>query len=163
MKYRVPLKLTFDGFAIVEATDKETAEEIACYHMGANLGHITDGASDKISDYEFDIHANVERRDDEDIEELYSIKELLKSHGFYINEISGGYELSKYTPAGEDWIITLDELEDIVEYAENFDPEEEFEFWVKADCKGKPSTSELWEDQLWKKEFLTEIADKIEE
>ena len=40
-------------------------------------------------------------------------------------------------------------------------PEEEFEFWVKADCAGKPSVAELWQDQLWKQELLNKVADEI--
>lgn len=163
MKYRVPLKLTFDGFAIVEAVDETEAEELACYYMGANLGNVCDGACNKITDHEFDIHANVELRDNENIEEFYStIEELLEDNGFNITEINGGYELSQYTPAGEDWLITLNELEDIVDYAENFDPEENFKAWFGAN-RGEPDVPELWKDQLWKQELLNEIADQIEE
>ena len=164
MKYRVPLKLTFDGFAIVEAVDETEAEQIACYHMGADLGHVTDGASDKIKDYDFEIHSNVELRDNESIEEFYSsIEDLLEDNGFNITEIDGGYELSQYTPKGEDWFITLNELIDIVEYAENFDPEEEFTMWnnARGNVAGVPSVGDLWQDQLWKQELLNKVANKI--
>lgn len=163
MKYRVPLKLTFDGFAIVEAVDEEDAEYIACYHMGANLGHVSDGACNKITDHEFDIHANVERRDNESIEEFYStIEELLEDKGFNIEFTGAEYLLQRYTPEGEDWNLSFYELRDIVEYAENFDPKEEFKVWFGAN-RGEPDVGELWKDQLWKQELLTEIADQIEE
>ncbi len=166
MKYRVPLKLTFDGFAIVEAIDEEDAEQIACHHMGADLGHVSTGYSDKIYDYEFDLHANVERRDNESIEHggYNTIREILEDFGFCVDYDDNGDAcyLSQYTPAGEDWNITLDCDEDIVQYAEDFDPEEEFEFWVKADCKGKPPIMELLDDQKWKKKLLDEVAEEVE-
>ena len=90
-----------------------------------------------------------------------NIKKILENNGFDVDVIDGGYAVSQYTYAGEDWYMTFNKLEDIVDYAENFDPEEEFEFWVKADCAGKPSVAELWQDQLWKQELLNKVADEI--
>jgi hypothetical protein len=72
-----------------------------------------------------------------------SIKKILENNGFSIIKNNQGFELQQYTPTGEDWWISLTKLSDIKDYAENFDEEEEFEFWVKADIRGKPSVSEL--------------------
>lgn len=93
-----------------------------------------------------------------------NIKKILENNGFDVNVIDGGYEVSQYTPAEEDWILTFNKLEDIVDYAENFDPEEEFTMWIKAKqngVRGIPSVPELWKDQLWKQELLNKVADKI--
>lgn len=90
-----------------------------------------------------------------------SIKKILENNGFSITKNNQGFDLQQYTPAGEDWWIMLTKLSDIKDFAENFDEEEEFEFWVKADVRGKPSISELWKDQLWKKELLQNIAKEL--
>lgn len=166
MKYRVPLRFTFDGFAIIVASDEEIATDRALSNMGALLGKIGNGGDDNIIDWEFDLHSDIELRDNESIEEFYStIEELLEDNGFNITEIDGGYELSQETPAGEDWFITLNELKDIVEYAEDFDPEEEFTMWnnARGNVAGVPGVADLWQDQLWKQELLNKIADQIEE
>lgn len=166
MEYRVPLKLTFDGFAIVDAIDEDEAINIACYHMGADLGHVTDGASNNIKDFEFDIHSNVELRNDENIKTQYSsIEELLTDKGFCIEQTKAEYLLQRYTPEGEDWNLSFCELRDIVDYAEKFDPEEEFTMWnnARGSVAGVPSIGALWQDQLWKQELLNEIADTIKE
>lgn len=88
------------------------------------------------------------------------IKTLLEENGFTVTNLEDGFELQQYTPAGEDWFINLDRLGDIKEFADEFDEEKEFEMWVKADVSGKPSVSELWKDQLWKKELLNKIAEE---
>ena len=93
-----------------------------------------------------------------------NIKKILEKNGFNVNVIDGGFEISQYTDAGEDWCMTFNKLEDIVDYAENFDPEEEFTMWIKAKqngFSGVPSVPELWKDQLWKQELLNKVADEI--
>ena len=69
-KYRVPLKIVIEGFAIVEATDEEDAENIAVYNVRGSLGNTTDNVCDKVIDYEFDLHGDTELRDNESIEEI---------------------------------------------------------------------------------------------
>lgn len=78
--YRVPLKLTFDGFAVVRAKDEEEAEEIALTWIRANLDHVSDGGCDQIINHEFDLHGYPELRDDESIDEFddEDIEELRK-------------------------------------------------------------------------------------
>ena len=80
MKYRVPLKIVFDGYAIVEAKDESQAEEIACYNVGATLGSVSDNLSDKVLDHEFDLHGETYLSDNESIEDFTDdeINEYLK-------------------------------------------------------------------------------------
>lgn len=90
--------------------------------------------------------------------------EVFKKHGFCVNEEDRQFFVSQCTPAGEDWGFYLDNLEDIKDYANNFDPDEEFEMWVEAKrngCAGVPSYRELLEDQEWKQEVLQDLADEI--
>lgn len=93
---------------------------------------------------------------------MTNIRRILENNGFSITKINGGYELSQYTPAGEDWSITVNHLKDIKDY--EFDAEEEFAMWMEArhnGFSGVPSPHELWEDQLWKQELLDKIATEI--
>lgn len=93
-----------------------------------------------------------------------NITKILEKNGFDVNVYDNYYEINQYTPAGEDWFITLNDLNDIVEYAENFDPEEEFTMWMEArqrGTRGVPGPAELWQDQLWKQKLLNKIANKI--
>lgn len=86
---------------------------------------------------------------------------ILERNGFKVTKISDGYELQQYTPEGEDWNIFIKFLKDIKEYAENFDPEEEFTMWIEAKrngIEGIPGVSALWKDQIWKQNLLNKIA-----
>lgn len=92
------------------------------------------------------------------------IKKILENKGFSITRELQSFELSMFTPAGEDWCITVDKLENIEDYANGFDPEEEFTIWINAKqqgVRGVPSVPELWQDQLWKQELLNEIVEEI--
>lgn len=92
---------------------------------------------------------------------MEKIKTLLEEKGFTVREYDGCFEIQQYTPAGEDWCITLEWLSDIKDFADNFDPEEQLEMWIKADVSCKPRVSELWKDQLWKKELLNSIVEEL--
>lgn len=69
-KYRVPLKIVIDGFAIVEAPDEEYAERLATLNIRGSLGNTTDCGCDRVIDYEFNLHGDTELRDNESIEEI---------------------------------------------------------------------------------------------
>ncbi len=76
-----------------------------------------------------------------------------------------GYELEKYSPAGEDFIFAADDTrlaESIREYAADFDPDEHAEMWVRARYEGKdqtiPSIRELIEDADAINLMLQELA-----
>lgn len=69
-KYRVPLKIIFNGCALIEADSEEKAEELATYHVGAVIGNVSDDGADCVINTEFDLHGETERRDNESIEEV---------------------------------------------------------------------------------------------
>ena len=87
---------------------------------------------------------------------------VFEDKGFCVDkEKGGGFFITRYTPAGEDWGFHLDKLEDIKQYAEDFDVDEEFEMWVeakKSGFEGVPSYCELYQDQLWKQKVLNVLA-----
>lgn len=95
---------------------------------------------------------------------MTNILEILENNGFSVTDEGNGFFINQYTPAGEDWGFHLDELADIKEYAENFDPDEEFEMWVDAKkngVAGVPSYAELLHDQIWKRDILRTVANEI--
>ena len=95
---------------------------------------------------------------------MRNIVEVFTNYGFFVQKESDGWNISKYTPAGEDWWFCLNKLEDIKDYAENFNPEEEFEVWVEAKKngeKGIPPYGELWQDQIWKQNMLKNVANEV--
>lgn len=81
-----------------------------------------------------------------------------------VNEDESLIELEKYSPAGEDFIFSVSTnnfVDDIKEYAANFDPDEHIEMWVMAkhnDGKNIPSIRELVEDADAIDEMLQELA-----
>lgn len=88
-------------------------------------------------------------------------RQRLEKYGFNVQKVEDGYEIQQYTPAGEDWCLFFRKLEEIKTYAEYFDEGEEFSMWVQAKqdgVRGVPEYSELWQDQLWKKEILKSVA-----
>ena len=94
------------------------------------------------------------------------IKTILTENGFEVTKEDDGYAIHQYTPEGEDWWLYFDKLTDIVEYAEYFSPDDEFEMWVEAKhngVRGVPGISELWQDQLWKQGILNKVAKEIED
>lgn len=70
MKYRVPLKIIFDGCALIEADNEDEAEQKAIFNVGGVLGNVSDNCSDCVLDIELDTHGYTERRDNESIEEV---------------------------------------------------------------------------------------------
>lgn len=95
---------------------------------------------------------------------MKDVKKILEDHGFDVaQQEDGGWYIHQYTPAGEDWGFDLHSLAELHEYAENFDPEEEFIMWANAKkdgTQGIPGIPELWDDQLWKQEILKECANE---
>ena len=96
---------------------------------------------------------------------MIDVKKILEDHGFNVEQQEDGqWFISQYTPAGEDWGFSIGSLAEIKEYAENFDPEEEFSMWIEAKhngVKGVPGIAELWQDQLWKQEILKKCASEV--
>lgn len=99
---------------------------------------------------------------------MKTIEQILEDNEFEVTPSNGDYDISRYTPAGEDWHICVWKLTDIVEFAENFDPDEEMEMWCDAKHHGTkhmresiPGYGELWKDQLWKQKILKKVANRI--
>lgn len=84
----------------------------------------------------------------------------LEKLGFDVEKDDRGYNLQQYTPAGEDWNLYFHKLEDIKDYAEKYDPEDDFNMWIEAKQSGfagVPGIDELWQDQLWKQNLLNQL------
>ena len=86
-----------------------------------------------------------------------------------IHEYDGDVELENWSPAGEDLIVYATKanfVQDIVSYAENFDPDEHIEMWVEAkrtgSTSGIPSIRELVEDADAIEEMLNELANTLQ-
>lgn len=77
-KYRVPLKISFDGCALIEADSEEEAEKLATYYVGAVIGNVSDGGAYCVLHTVFDLHGETERRDNESIEEIEEDNENLE-------------------------------------------------------------------------------------
>jgi hypothetical protein len=162
MKYKIPVSLFFNGYAIVDnATDEQHAIELVLSNASASLNNVYFNDCENIIDWNIDLKSNAEYDYNQKTIPLYdNIQDIIEQY-FAVSEDGNGYNLQEYTPTGEDWNIYIDRLEDIIDYADYFDPEEEFEFWVKADIRGKPSISELWQDQLWKQDYLNKLREEI--
>ena len=62
------------------------------------------------------------------------VKEIIESLDWSIYEDEQGVDLRKYSPAGEDFGFYVDKenlVENVIDYAENFDPDEHAEMWVE--------------------------------
>lgn len=94
---------------------------------------------------------------------MSKFEDVLQDSCFDYSKDGEVYLLSCYTPAGEDWEFYVTDEEDFKQYAENFDPEEEFKMWVEARnvVSGVPDIPTLWKDQLWKQKILKTLAKKL--
>lgn len=85
----------------------------------------------------------------------------------WLNDGDGYIELEKHSPAGEDFLFTVSEenfVEDVKEYADNFDQEEHIEMWVEArrnKVAGVPSIKELVKDAEDIDAMLKELAEAL--
>lgn len=76
----------------------------------------------------------------------------------------GNIELEKYSPAGEDFIITVGEegfVDNVKAYSASFDKDEHIEMWILARRSGTrdvPSARELVEDAQAIDDMLRELA-----
>lgn len=93
------------------------------------------------------------------------IRNIIENLGWRIVETSdGGAEIFKNSPLGEDFFFYVSDRKDIVneivEYAENFDAEEHAEMWIEyRGTKGVPnSIIDLIRDADDIKEMLEELA-----
>ena len=87
--------------------------------------------------------------------------------GRVMDDGDGNIELEKYSPAGEDFIITVGAenfVENVKEYAAHFDQDEHIEMWVEArrsGTRGVPSIKELVKDAEDIDTMLKELAEAL--
>ena len=67
-KYKVPVKLIFTGTVNVLAEDDGDAEDIALGNIHGILNHVSNNHCDKITDWDINIHSDVERDEEEEVE-----------------------------------------------------------------------------------------------
>lgn len=102
------------------------------------------------------------------IDAISWIKEKIEDAGWKVDDNDAIWEIGKCTPAGEDFWFTVNTeniLDEIKEYAEDFDVDEHVIMWVEArnSCRGVPSVRELLEDAEWIDNELQKLVDKLEE
>ena len=59
-KYKIPVNIVFSGYVEVKARDEEEPAEIAVENFHATISHCSDGGSDKIVDWDIDLHGETE-------------------------------------------------------------------------------------------------------
>lgn len=109
---------------------------------------------------------------------MEKLKEILENEGWKIDEEikwadgTMGWQISKYSPAGEDFSITIETnnnidkaIEEINEQAEKFDEDEHSTMWIEAKyhrtLKNIPSNKELVQDAENIHNMLKELAGKV--
>lgn len=107
---------------------------------------------------------------------LEELKDFIESDGWNIaddvswDDGSTGWDIRQFTPAGEDWgfiveigSTTEEAIQNIINYAEDFDPIEEQTVYI--DMRGKNGIPDdiqtLLDDGKWKQEVLNDLATKL--
>lgn len=96
-------------------------------------------------------------------------RDVIEAHDWSITDCTfandkPGYELRKYSPAGEDFSFAVeadDIVNEVVRYSNTFDPDEHIEMWIEArhnGVAGISSTRELVEDADAIEVMLEELA-----
>lgn len=95
------------------------------------------------------------------------IKDIIENLGWNIYEDEQWVDLRKQSPAGEDFgfcVGTDDFIENVIEYAYNFDPDEHAEMWVENmhTVQGVPqSIRTLIQDADDIQTMLSELAEEL--
>lgn len=95
------------------------------------------------------------------------LKRICENLNWSVWDCDKDIELHKSSPAGEDFFFTVNKdnfLNEVIEYAEDFDPDEHAEMWVKNMhfVKGVPqSIRTLINDADAIKEMLEELATEL--
>lgn len=101
---------------------------------------------------------------------LNKIIEIAEKLEWTVNVTNDYIEFSQYSPAGEDFsfivnTVTPKEIvEQVVEYADDFDIDEHIEMWIEAKrngVSGVPSTQELVYDAEEISKMLNTLAEKL--
>jgi len=115
--------------------------------------------TEDVLDYDF---SQVEVEEEQaEVKPYKTIRDILEAHGFNVEKEGDEFFISQYTPAGEDWGFYVDKLEDVKEYAENYDWKEDFEMWMEIKLHDRrediPDTEDLMKDQKWKEHVFKEV------
>lgn len=95
------------------------------------------------------------------------VKALCEKLDWKVYEYEQDVELEKYSPAGEDFFFCVDKkdfIQNVIEYAEDFDADEHAEMWVenRHSVKGVPqSIRTLIDDADAIKDMLLELANYL--
>ena len=101
---------------------------------------------------------------------LNKIIEIAEKLEWTVNVTNDYIEFNQYSPAGEDFsfivnTVTPKEIvEQVVEYADDFDIDEHIEMWIEAKrngVSGVPSTRELVYDAEEISKMLNTLAEKL--
>ena len=97
-----------------------------------------------------------------------TFQNICESNGWVISRYDDErVEISKYSPAGEDFSFVVykdDFIKNVTEYAEDFDIDEHIEMWIEArkhGARGVPSTRELVTDAEDISLMLQELASAL--
>ena len=95
------------------------------------------------------------------------IRRICENLDWSIHEYKTDVELEKFSPAGEDFFFCVDKkdfINNVIEYAEDFDADEHAEMWVtnRHTVNGVPqSVRTLIDDADAIKEMLLELAENL--
>lgn len=95
-------------------------------------------------------------------------KKVIEDLGWVVREYGDSYDICQYSPAGEDFSFSISKkhvAQEIIEYAENFDPDEHAADWIESmrTVRGVPqSVRALIDDADAIKEMLDELARAID-
>lgn len=104
---------------------------------------------------------------------MNKLKKKIEKNGWCVYDANFsdgiGWELSKYSPAGEDFSFAIQHnnkkeiaIKEIIDYAENFDEDDHARLWAFAENVGQPSTlKELINDAESIHNMLIELANII--
>lgn len=93
-------------------------------------------------------------------------KAIAEKLGWHVHEENGEYiDFAQYSPAGEDFSFTVSAkncIQEVIEYAENFDADEHAEMWVKNmhETEGVPQSIRVLIDDA---ESIQEMLDNLAE
>lgn len=108
-----------------------------------------------------DPNYEIKCRNNCEVDRFSWFEEVCENQGWNVSVYENDIELSKYSPAGEDFSFIIDANDDlqrqVEEYANNFDVDEHVKMWI--DGPGAPgSIRELLEDAEWIDEDLQDLA-----
>ncbi len=95
------------------------------------------------------------------------IRKICENLDWSIHEYENDVELEKYSPAGEDFFFCVDKkdfINNVIEYAEDFDADDHAEMWVenRHTVSGVPqSVRTLIDDADAIKKMLLELAENL--